>query len=94
MTIVSLEASRWKLFQQIKMENSKQQMELEIYWVDPYLTVHQTVWLQILVSIVLVLVLVIGIAMNLGIMVYERFGEDPQKRSIQNQASVDTIWPI
>ena len=58
---------------------------IDIYWTDPYSVIQETLWCQILMAVVLLLLLVTGTFLHLGIMFYEKFAEDPQKRSLLNQ---------
>ncbi len=62
-------------------------IDFDIFWTDPYSIIQGTLSGQILMVFVLTAILVSGTMLHLGIMFYEKFGEDPQKRSLLNQVS-------
>jgi hypothetical protein len=75
------------------MESSKMETFMETFviyfnaslWKDPYEKIYDHPELTVVIWFIGFLNIIVGNLMLLGIILFERFGGDPQKRSILNQ---------
>ena len=74
------------------MCSGSKNITIELHWIDPYSSIQETLLYQIGIAGVIFIILAIGIPLNLGIMVFEKFGDDPQKRSVLNQVGCIINW--
>ncbi len=61
--------------------------EFEDTFVDPYSLLENQLFVRIGIGVYFSLILTIGTFLHIGIISYEKFGGDPQKRGIQNQVN-------
>ncbi len=59
--------------------------DLVLTWSDPFEVFNDYLWIKIIQVAVPTLVLIIGTVLLLGMISYEKYGEDPQKRGLFNQ---------
>ena len=74
-------------------------MEFELWdnyswkaWTDPYDNLN--FWTRVVIGILTPTLLVIGSVLLLGMISFERYGEDPQKRGLQNQVQYVLLMTI
>ncbi len=59
--------------------------EIDLSWIDPYFTLNLKS--KSILASYIVIVLLIGTLLNVGIVSFERYGADPQKRGLTNQVN-------
>ncbi len=59
--------------------------QVDLNWKDPYEYVYDGFVLRTVLAVLICVVTAIGTILYLGLISFERFGGDPQKRGILNQ---------
>ncbi len=59
--------------------------DIDLTWSDPANVFSDYMWMKVIQVCVSVLVLILGTALILGMISFEKYGEDPQKRGLLNQ---------
>ncbi len=54
-------------------------------WQDPYAIVYNNLWLKLILGVFVISITITGTLLVMGLISYEKFGGDPQKRGIFNQ---------
>ncbi len=57
-----------------------------IAWTDPYNALG--IWAKVFLGIYVTLCVTVGTVLHLGMISYERYGQDPQKRSLNSQVNI------
>ena len=68
--------------------SDKNLSHVELTWIDPYCYVYNRPWLRFLMGLLVIVISVFGTGLVWGLVMFERFGGDPQKRGILNQACI------
>ncbi len=71
--------------------SDKNLSHVELTWTDPYGYVYDRPWLRFLMGLLVIVISGFGSVLVWGLVMFERFGGDPQKRGILNQVGVFCI---